>query len=1231
MNEDCIFRWQGLLMLFLLCPLTIQAQNYNFQSYTVEEGIPQSQISTLLQDEKGYLWIGTIGGGVARFDGVSFKVLTTADGLIDTRVRALVEDKQGRIWVGTSQGISVINDKKGGIVNFTEREGLASNSVNDLLLDNEGNIWVATNKGATHIVGLKVGWDTLKGNLIFNTYTAQDGLSHPSVTTLLQDDKENIWLGTQWGITQIVRQQVQDVPTQYKLPVFHYKKQQGLVGHRVTDLLLTSSGELWVATDAGLSHLIRDSLGAVTIQNYTKEEGLCHNTVNDIFQDNSRNIWVATEMGVDRFKPRHVHKNRIKATTFTEKSGLNNNLVYTVLQDREDNIWFGTYRGLNKYAGKAFLSYTEDQGLKSNIVFSINKSQGGDKWVGTYGGITRFLHQRKQQHYKKHYVNYTVDEGLPINRIRDIAFDKSGHMWVATWGGGVSQLTNPAQVLDPHFINYTKEEDQLAGNKVLDIYRDSTGNLWFGTYGNGVSKLAARHFPIKQNTPPFKNFRRVDGLAGNTVYKILELKDTIWMATFSGLTGYDGTDFITYTEEDGLVNNQILTMTTGGQNNLWLGTFGGISRFNGHTFTNFTQEDGLNSNTVYSMVFDVFNNLWLGTNIGIDRFNVSKYRKTGKTIFKHYGKSKGFTGIECNVNAVYRDMQENLWFGTVRGAIRYRPHRDQPNLVRTKTNITKVKLFLEDTTISDGATLPYSQNYLTFNYTGICLTNPTKVRYRYKLAGFSKKWSPVKKENTATFSNLPPGQYTFKVISSNNEGVWNKRPTTFQFTITPPFWRQTWFYVLGVVILFGSIYGIIMWREKSYQRQRKRLQRRVKQRTEELQEQKDKLQSANQQLEKLSLVTSKTYNGITIADHEGRIEWMNDAFFDISGYESLEEFKKEKGETLVEASDNPHFQDIIDECVKARQSKKYEAINITKDGEKRWVASTLTPIFNENDQLKHLIIVDTDITERKHAEQLLKERNKEMTDSMRYAKHIQEAILPNTDNIKNHLPRSFIYFNPRDIVSGDFYWFNNISKRGNDLKVVAAVDCTGHGVPGAFMSMIGNDLLNRIIMERKITDPAKVLTLLNQQIVSQLEQKNRNSYIKDGMDMALCTIDDQSKKIYFAGAYRPLYQIREGELSVIEGNKYPIGGWFGGKKSFVTQTISYQEGDVIYMFSDGYPDQFGGPHNKKFMVKQFKQLLKEIHHKPMERQKQLLHQTIQDWKGEEELQIDDMLIVGIKF
>jgi PAS domain S-box-containing protein len=293
-----------------------------------------------------------------------------------------------------------------------------------------------------------------------------------------------------------------------------------------------------------------------------------------------------------------------------------------------------------------------------------------------------------------------------------------------------------------------------------------------------------------------------------------------------------------------------------------------------------------------------------------------------------------------------------------------------------------------------------------------------------------------------------------------------------------------------------------------------------------------------------------------------------------------------------------------------------------------------------------IVIYARDITERLKMENeialqsgIIEQKNKDITDSINYAKRIQEAILPTEEEMKEVFDEYFVYYRPKDIVSGDLYWASTTTTtpaQGESKKVslIAAIDCTGHGVPGAFMSIVGHTILEQTLTDPSVNNPGQALDYLTQGVIRTLKQKAGDDFsIKDGMDIALCAYDHEGMELQFAGANNPLYLVRNGELTQYSGDKQPIGAYIKDQKPFTSNVIKLQKGDCIYIFTDGLADQFGGPRGKKFKYKQLQQTLIDNHKLPMSAQREAMHTALEAWMnydGERYEQTDDILLIGFR-
>lgn len=398
------------------------------------------------------------------------------------------------------------------------------------------------------------------------------------------------------------------------------------------------------------------------------------------------------------------------------------------------------------------------------------------------------------------------------------------------------------------------------------------------------------------------------------------------------------------------------------------------------------------------------------------------------------------------------------------------------------------------------------------------------------------------------------------------------------------------------------------------------LETKVRERTLELEQQKEEIETQterlaeiNKELEKLSLVASKTDNLVVITDENQTIQWVNEGFRDFSE----EDFHVNMGKSLIETSKNPDIEQIIQSAIDENKSKTYTT-KTTSNTRTFWTQTTLTPILDINRKLEKLIAIDTDITELKLAEE-------KITDSINYAKRLQINLFPSKASILKTIPDSFIFFRPRDVVSGDFYWL----KKEENKKVIVVADSTGHGVPGAFMSILGINFLSEIFNTFENLTPNKVLDLLRKRIIKTLSSEENDS--RDGMDIGLVMLDEHNQHILYSGAHHPLYHVTKNkQLHIIKGDRIPIGLTARNReKEFTLHTIPYQKGDRIYLFSDGFVDQIGAQNGRKYLSSNFKDFMLSISHLTMEQQKTAIEQEFNRWKGTHR-QMDDVLIMGIK-
>lgn len=748
--------------LFALKPLS--AQHYNFINYSTESGLAQSQVTSIMQDKNGYLWLGTF-AGLSKYDGRKFVNYSIQSGLIDNLIFSLAVDKSIGIWIGTLGGLNYYNGES--FKTYLFKPSMADNAVNAIAQDSEGNLWLATDGSGVCKFNGKT----------FEYFTVENGLADNNVRAVCIDASGNIWFGTKNGICYYDGRIFRKLNENIRQPI------------NVSHVFMDRHQKMWVSTfGEGVYHYDGKSF-----RNYSENDGLISNWIRSAVEDSEGNIWFASRWGLAKFDGKAF-------MNFTESEGLPLNSTNVVFEDKEKNIWIGSDgKGLYKFLGETFTYITTKDKLSSNLVLSILEDSENSLWFSTFDkGITK-----KQGNTT---TIYSTDNGLNNNTIWASIKDRQNNLWFCT-SEGVSKFDGK------RFHNYD-EENGLDAKTVYSVCQDRKDNLWFGTT-RGISMF---------NGSGFRNYNADSVGIGKDVMSIVEDKaGRMWFATKNGLCKYENDRFTKYTTADGLSNNNLVSLALDENDHLWIGSKAGINYYNGVSFSSILIGDIFNSNSICFLVFDKRSYLWIGTNSGVFVLDTKEFVKSGKVKFRHYTIFDGLPGMECNQNAAFRDHSGNLWMGTTEGVIRYDPNIKDYHASAFKpiTHISGVRLFLKDTNWSkltkeiDSATLlpknlkvKYHTTHFTFDFIGIKLSNPTAVRYRYMLEGFDENWSSPTDATFATYSNLSSGKYTFKVISGDLMGEWNMVPASFSFEILPPFWTKWWFILICVFVFLSLLWGL---------------------------------------------------------------------------------------------------------------------------------------------------------------------------------------------------------------------------------------------------------------------------------------------------------------------------------------------------------------------------------------------------------------------------------------
>lgn len=779
--------------IFALAPDRKIAQ-YIHDVWRAENGLPQNTVRDILQTRDGYIWLAT-DEGLVRFDGLHFTVFdkqntaairsnniqvlyedrqanlwigtdkglvrlkdqrfvcySTAEGLSNVNIRSIYEDHRGDIWVGTLNGLNRFRDERFDV--YTIKNGLPSNSINSVYEDRAGSLWINTSGGLARFDGER-----------FTTYGIENGFPAGTVTAVLQSRDGDLWFGTSGGLVRFKDDRFTT-----------YTTKDGLANNMVWALCEDHAGNLWIGTDGGLC-LFKEG----RLISYTTRDGLSDNSVMLIREDRDGNLWLGTAGGLTRFKDGRFD-------VYTARDGLSNNVILAIYEDREGNLWVGTEAGgLNVFKDTKFITYDSRDGLSDDMVWTVYQSHDGSIWIGTQsGGLNRFKDGS--------IAVYTTEDGLPSNTVRALCEDHEGALWIGTPRGLV-------RFKDGRFRTYTVQ-DGLSSDAVWAIHEDSNGQLWIGTLG-GLTRYKGGKFTI---------YTTSDGLSDDAVLAIQSTPDgALWIGTRNGgLNLFKDGKFTAYTTDHGLSDNNVRAIYRDREGTLWIGTRrGGLNRLKDGRLTSYTTREGLADDCVYQILEDEQNNLWMSCAKGIFRVNRQELNAfaEGKIEAIHsisYGTEDGMGSRECNGGqpAGWRSADGRLWFPTMRGVTVIAPESLKIN--RTPPSVVLEQVIADGTAYdpTQRAELPANTNRIEFQYTGLSFVAPEKVRFKYKLEGFDKDWIDAGTKRTVSYTNIPPGNYKFRVIACNNDGTWNEAGASFAFHLKPRFYQTLWFYsLLGVAIL----------------------------------------------------------------------------------------------------------------------------------------------------------------------------------------------------------------------------------------------------------------------------------------------------------------------------------------------------------------------------------------------------------------------------------------------
>ena len=745
------------LAFFVLISFQSLTQKYSFINYSKNQGLAQSQVFDIAQDSKRYLWVATQ-DGLSKFDGHTFVNYYEKDGLESSIINSLFIDKEDNIWVTTPNGISIVSGEK--IIPFEHNNLFLDKKIGEVIIQ-EDKIWVSTSEDGVFCFQKK---ETSLSSLLIKEYRKD---FHKVKIKDISLSGSKLYVATSNGIFLIKNSQSEKFPF--------------LENESIKSVSENSKGELWIGTmEKGIYFLNKTEIRNINQSN----SDLLNDFTTFVLVDKNDRVWVSSntsfaEIGTDN-----------KIENYNEKNGFGY-ISQVVFQDEEGNIWIGTDgKGLVKFTNKEFLYLNEPEELHSGLILSVGEDAKGDLWLGTLReGICK-LNNKSIKAFNAR------DSKLPNNNIWTSLLDKNDKFWIGTSEGLACYENNS-------FLTYTHNQG-LPSNKIQSLFQEVSSVMWVGTR-EGVAYYKD------------KVFHTLDSFPYTNVRAITSTEDGYyWFGTNEGLVLYDG--FEAELVDDSLLNgNKVYSLVSYG-NKLWIGTINGLIYFDGNKFELFDFSKENNQSVINFLLIDNANFLWIGTNNGVFTIDVEAYNK-GKKEITSYTINNGLIGMETNLNSIFQDTKNNIWFGTSEGInVFQRASEKEINSINPKVNLTNVKLFFEEKNWLDSLqkdqnfSFGYKKNAFTFYYHTNYFKDPSSVMYSYKLEGSGEDWSPMEPISFSRYPNLTHGEYTFMVKSTINEGKTWSEIEKVNFKINLPFWLNSWFIIL--VLLFVFLTGFLIFNRR---------------------------------------------------------------------------------------------------------------------------------------------------------------------------------------------------------------------------------------------------------------------------------------------------------------------------------------------------------------------------------------------------------------------------------
>lgn len=858
-------RFISILIFKLLILINVYSQQYIFTNYSINEGLSQSVVNCIFQDSKGYIWAGTQ-NGLNRFNGETFDVYSynpvDSNSISNNWIYSIAEDASGNLWIGTKGGLNSYNVKQNNFKRIVYQTNFArdvSQYCYDVICLKNGNILINTpplitvynieNESFTH----------------FENRLEYDGAVKDVKIPVLEDSDNKIWIGSTTGLALYSLQ-----TNEFSYFQFIDKSGDVIDDVNITALFKDKKGKLWVGTTVGLFSLNSGSNRfeeSLFLAGLTENFSFKNTCIRTILEDKNGNLIIGTE-GRGLFVISQFAQNQIIQNYTTENSDLGHDIVQSLIIDQSENLWIGSLQGISKtdLKKKKFNLYRRNNSpnslnLLGNVIASLYKNDDDILWVGNWGQGLNLVNRKTNevehfstQHFGNHYI--------PNDFVHVIFKDSEGEIWLGS-RNGILIYDKPGNRFVDWKIYFNKPGlPNFSNVRIYMIIQDRNSNYWIGTQ-NGLYKINRQKSEVEVFQKELDAEHR---LSANLVYCLLEDSEgLIWIATVSGLDVYNpATKNIRHfrKEEKGLSDDFIISLCEDTNNSIWIGTATYLNVYNKNdsTFTYYSREQGLPNNRIFEILKDKNSDMWVATGKGLCKFD------RNQNTFYTFTPEDGLQSLEFNLRAAFACDDGEILMGGMNGFNAFYPDSISgnpyiPNLVFTSFYIqkgaAKEYINLEE---SPEVVLHHNVYSFTIEFAALEFTNPQKNSYAYQMAGISDEWVNIGNRKFVPFFGLRPGEYTFKVRGSNNDGVWNNNEISIRIIILPPWWRSIYAYIVYFLLIVLTVIAYIKIRERNLQYDKKILEKKVLERTIQIEEQNKLIISKNQELSELNHTKDKLFS-----------------------------------------------------------------------------------------------------------------------------------------------------------------------------------------------------------------------------------------------------------------------------------------------------------------------------------------------------------------------------------